>query len=487
MRYGFQESLVTIVGAADTLVEFEEFVRETDTTRFPAESLGIVSAEQASLMDMLTEDKFQGFKRAPVIVEHPSAKARDEFVERFAITILKRNAVVGKAEDMMIEAIPDPYSAQATDLRPIEEIYDLDTDDRWDKRTDEQKAKDEEDKKEFNKAQKKGDISGDSFGPNPNRKKRQVSGEDENGNPLASVTDIKASRDDDGNIEIDSVLAVKGLHTPREGEEDAKKAPHDPNKPAATLAGSIAKQNNPLLKELQGAFDALTAEPDPDADSEDLEVDTKGMVAIYHKVEVTGSKLADIRPLLLAEEIDLAHTAVVQRNNAAGCWFTFMRQIQAEEATKVLTTAGLTVETYAVNDAGERLAPKGIQVVDQEREGEEHPRPWNIRAKEIRKMKKAEKEANRKTIKQGEFIFCGNYEGAVHGTIIYITPKSYFKETGKMWDQPLDIQHLLPLDFKEIGPGLYRSNARDWNHISFDLNSKGFKENLMLQIALNAM
>jgi hypothetical protein len=490
MRYAFQESLTTIVGAADTLVEFEDFVMATDTTRFPAETLGIVSAEQASLMDMLTEDKFQGFKKAPVVVEHPTPTARDAFIEKFGIIIVKRNAVVGKQEDMLLEAVPDPYSAQATDLRPIEEVHGLDVDDRWDKRSDEQKAKDEEDKKEFNKAQKKGDISGDSFGPNPNRKKPKKT-TDEHGNPLATVTDIKAVRDDDGNIEIDTVLAVKGLYEPREGEgdtyEDRMKVPHDPNKPGATLANSIANASNPLLDELRGAFEDLSKEPDADADDENLEVDTKGVIAIYHKVEVTGSKLAEVRALLLTNEIDLNHTAIVQRNNAVGCWFTFIRQMQAEETVAFLVAAGMTVETYAVNDAGERLVPKGVQVVDADREGEEHPRVWNFRAKEIRKMKKAEKDANRKTIKPGEFIFCGNYEGAVHGTIIYVTPKSYFKEHGKMWDQPLDIQHLLPMDFKEIGPGLYRSNARDWNHISFDMNSRGFKENLMLQIALNAM
>jgi hypothetical protein len=496
MRYAFEDRLISVVGAADTLMDFEEFVRLTDSTTVTPESLGVKSAELASLMDMLTEDRLQGFKKAPVTVEHLSASARDAFNERFGITVMKRNAVVNKHEDMLHAELENPYAADYSDPRAIEEIHDLDKDDRWDRRSDAEKAEDEAQKKAFKEAQKKGDISGDSFGPNPNRKKRVFGA---NGEPTTDVdaptgsqvhvTDIKASRNEDGSIEIDNVLAVKGLHEAREGEQDykeLKKAPHDPNRPGATLANSdaAAAANGPsLIDDLNRiltnkGIDALV-------DDENLEIDTKGHVAIYHKVEVTGAKLLDVFEPLLAAEIDLNHTAIVQRNNAQGCWFSFIRQLQAEEAATVLTTAGFTVETYAVNDAGERLVPKGVQVVDQSAVGDEHPRLWNFRAKEIRKMNAADKKANEKTIKPDEFLFCGNYEGAVLGTIIYVVPRSYFKEHNQMWDKPLNIAHILPMDFKEISPGIYRSNSRDWNHISFDMNSRGFKENLMLQIALN--
>ena len=484
MLYAFEDRLISVVGAADTLIDFEDFIRKTDSSFVKPEEIGVKSAELASLMDMLTEDLFQGFKKAPVMVEHLDTNARDAFNERFNITVVKRNAVINKHEDMLTAELEDPYSAEATDIRPIEEIYDLETNDHWDKRTEEEKTKDEENKKAFKESQKKGDISGDSFGPNPERKRKGKDADDTD--PNVFVTDIKAYRGDDGELEIDTVLAVKGLHDAREDEQDykeLKKAPHDPNRQAATLANSdAAKEASDKADEEARQSKALA---EAEADSEDLEVDMRGHIAIYHKVDVDGSKLSDIRDLLMDEEIDLNHTAIVQRNNSIGCWFAFIRQIQAEEAAKVLVSAGFTVETYAVNDAGERLAPKGIQVVDTTAEGEEHPRPWNFRAKEIRKMKADEKKANLKTVKPPEFIFCGNYEGAVHGTIIYITPRSYFKEHNKMWEDSLEINHLLPLDFSEVSPGVYRSKSRDWNHISFDLNSRGFKENLMLQIALN--
>lgn len=486
MLYAFEDRLISVVGAADTLIDFEDFIMKTDSSFVKPEDIGVKSAELVSLMDMLTEDRYQGFKKAPVMVEHVDTGSRDAFNERFSITVVKRNAVINKHEDMLHAELEDPYSAEATDVRSIEEIHDLEANDKWDKRTEEEKTKDEENKKAFKESQKKGDISGDSFGPNPDRKRKSKDNADDDTNPNIYVTDIKAYRGDDGEIEIDTVLAVKGLHEPREGEQDykeLKKAAHDPNKIAATLANSIANQeaSDKAAEEAR----QIKASVEAETDSEDLEVDICGHVAIYHKVEVSGSKLADIRELLMAEEIDLNHTAIVQRNNSVGCWFAFIRQIQAEEAANVLTAAGFTVETYAVNDAGERLAPKGVMVVDTTTQGEEYPRPWNFRAKEIRKMKADEKKANLKTVKPDEFIFCGNYEGAVQGTVIYITPRSYFKEHNKMWEGSLEINHLLPMDFSEVSPGVYRSKSRDWNHISFDLNSRGFKENLMLQIALN--
>ena len=495
MRYAFEQRLTTIVAAADSLVEFEEFVKETDSTMVQPDALGVKSAEIADMMAMLSEENLQGFKKAPVIVEHLSQSARDKFNERFAIVVLKRNAVLDRQEDMLHAELDDPYAADYADPRPIEEIYDLDREDKWDKRSEEEKQQDLDMKKKLKELQKKGEISGDSFGPDPNRKRRVFDGE---GKPTTDVdvpkgdqvhiTDVRATRNSDGEIEIDDVLAVKGLHTTREGEgtyEERIKAPQKPTEGLGHTLATAHEREHERQAELIRAQAELDAAK-PEYDDENLEIDTKGLVAIYHKVEVANAKLAHIRPALQAADIDL-NMAIVSRNSAAGCWFAWLRQLQAEQSAEVLTKAGFTVETYAVNDAGERLAPKGVTVIDTDEEAEVLPRPWNFRARELRQMKAAERKANDKTIKPDEFIFVGNYEGAVHGTVIYITPKSYFKEHGIMWDKPLNIGHLLPADISEVTPGVYRSKSRDWNHISFDLNSRGFKENLMLQIALNAM
>jgi hypothetical protein len=295
---------------------------------------------------------------------------------------------------------------------------------------------------------------------------------------------VRAHRNDDGTIELDDILAVKGLHddiTP-----DMVLAPiTDENKTEATLEKSHSAQV--ARAQVQADAEAAArAAPIDETDSDNLEIDIEGIVAIYHKVEVTGAKLKDVWPVLEAADVYLNQVAIVQRNDPNGCWFVFLRQLQAEESANILIAANFTVETYAVNDAGERLAPKGIQVVDELREDEQHPRPWNFRSREIGKMKVGEKRENLKTYQPKEFCFVGNYEGAVHGTVMYITPIAYFKEKGKMWEKPLNISHLLPRDLEEVAPGIYRTKSRDWNNLSFDMAQRGFRENLLLQLHLNS-
>jgi hypothetical protein len=485
LLYALEDGLISIVGAADTLIELEAFVTATDENfGATAEALGVKSAVVASLMDLLTDDTYQGFKKAPVIIEHLSVDSKLAFNEKFGIEILKRNALIGRADDMLHAEKVDPYSAEADDQRSLEEIHGLDKEDKWDRRSDDEKEKDEENRKMFKEGQKKGDISGDSFGPNPNRKpKKNADGSD------VSVTDIKAHRDyDTGEVVLDDVLAQKGLHEVEEGDERTYGERNKEALPADRTPNTLATSEE-QRKAAEAAVAAAKAYTDSlkvvDADDEDLEIDTAGHVAIYHKVEVMGAKLDAIRALLTVADIDLNHTAIVQRNNAAGCWFAFIRQIQAEESTAVIITAGISAETYAVNDAGERLAPKGIQVVDQSAGATDAPRPWNFRSKEIGKMTAAEKKANWKTVTPDEFVFCGAYEGPEQGTVVYITPRSYFRETNEEWNKPLDIQHILPMDLTEVSPGVYRSKSRDWNHVSFDMNTRGFKENLLLQVMLN--
>jgi hypothetical protein len=499
MLYAFENGNMVIVGAADDMVDFEKFIAATNSVIVSGESLGVKSAELCTLVDVLTEDYLQGFKRCPVVVEHLSAETRHIFEQKFNIAIVKRNACLSKHEAMINALVADPYSAsEATDQRSIEEIYGLDEKDEWDERSEEEKEQDAAYKKAYEDAAKKGEISGDSFGPNPNRKKKGKKAEGEDKAPELHVTDVRAHETNDGEIKIDNILAVKGLHDTREGEPDTYegriRAPLETNG-STTMADALARRRRgePVIPvEKRDAPDESVLVAVIEDDTTDLEINTKGAVAIYHKVEVTGSKLADIWPVLEAADIYLKHEvegAVVQRNSPDGCWFAYYRQLQAEGAAKALTVAGFNVETYAVNDAGERLVPKGskVSVVDTLRPDEIEPRPWNFRGPEIRKMNAEAKRLNVKSMSPKEFIFVGSYHDAQHGTVIYITPASYFRDKGKMWEKPLDIAHILPRDIEELNPGVYRTRSRDWNNVSFDLHSRGFKENLMLQLYLNQL
>ena len=462
MIYAFEDKLVTFVTAGDSLEEFEQLIAKIDAMDgVLLQSKGVVSADQAGMMEMLTEDVFGGLTKAPLVITHASNQdARAAFLAEFNIVILKRNAAVKKQIDMLDALVEDPYSPDATDTRTIEEIYGLAENDPYDKRTEEEIESDEAKKKLWDAAKKAGDLSGDSFGPNPKKSEESK----------ASVTDIKTSIGADGKIQIDSVIGVKGLH-------DAPKAPKASNRTMDQIISGIAGGDTKAMEEAKAAAEA-------EEDSTDMTVDPEGMVAIFYKVEVADKKLSDIRSTAFLGQFDL-DLAAAMRNSPTGSWVAFARQAQAEEMEALLVSHGFEVKSYAVNDLGERLVPEGVEVVDASAPKAEKPRPWNRMASKIAGMTEEERKENADSLSTSEFIFCGNYEGAVLGTIIYITPRSYFAEHGKMWDQPLEIQAMLPRDFVEISPGVYRSMARDWNNISFDLASRGMKENLSLQIHLN--
>lgn len=465
MNYAFEDKLVTYVTAGDSIEEFEQLIAKIDAIDGVALGMkGIVSADQAGMMEMLTEDVFAGLTKAPLVITHTSnSDLRAAFYAEFGVTVLKRNAAIKKQVDMLDALVEDPYSPEAKDTRTIEEIHGLVDNDPFDKRTDEEMEADEEKKKLWDKAKKSGDLSGDSFGPNPNRKKKS----DE---PQTHITDIKTSIGADGRIQIDSAIGVKGLH----------------DKPKVASSRSMDDILAGVTGGDQSALDAAKAAVNNDADSEDVTVDPQGMVAIFYKLELDGKKLSDLRACAAAHNFDL-ELAAAMRNSPTGSWVAFARQIQAEELEAILSAAGFGVKNYAVNDIGERLVPEGIEVVDVASPKAEKPRPWNWMASKIDAMSEEERKENEGSVSTSEFIFCGNYEGADQGTIIYITPRSYFSEKGEMWGEPLNINAILPRDFVEVSPGVYRSMSRDWNHISFDLASRGMKENLSLQIYLNSL
>jgi len=436
MRYAIKDGLTTIIGAADTLIEFDELINQLDVNLNPPEKTGIVNAEVPSVLELMMEDKYEGFKRSPLIVTHKDEESSDLFNDRYGIICIKRNALLQKHENMLDAAISESDTEDGAAALTIEEMYGLTEDDPWDQRSAEEIEQDEQMKKLYDEAKKKGELSGDSFSPT---KKKSKSG--------VYVTDVHTHTDSDGELHIDKALVVQ-------------------------KGGSKKKQTIFIEAE--------------EADNDDnVEIDTSGPIAIYYRMDVTASKISEIRPILE----DAGSTFVVARNIAAGCWFAFITQHQAEKAGKVLTDLGHVIDIYAVNDAGERLiakGAKGVELIDPNAAADEIelPRPWNERSKEIALMTKAEKEANWKTVKPDEFYISGTYTIAT-GTVVQITPKSYFNRKNRFWGKPLNINHLLPDDLKEVSPGTYVSKSRDWNHVSYAMARLGYSENMMLQVYLN--
>lgn len=452
MLYAHQDGLRVIVAAASTVSELEKFYATASTAE-----RGEVN--RPAPFDMMLDEYLSRFKVPPIIIEYSNDDDVEALIADYGITLVKKNALVDRHADMVEELDKVIDEETLPEGMTIGEFYGLDKDDPWDKRSDEEKAQDEAFKKAYEEAKAAGKLSGDSFAAPKGDNVR--------------VTDINTVTDADGNIVIRDVMAQKGLHADNSEEREAAEAAK-----AAGLPQPTADTSAP-------AAAPSKTEVEVEVDSDDLSIDPNGMVAVYHKVEVTGAKLAEVKPVLTAVKIDVDALATVQRNSSTGCWFAFLRLTQAEKVAETLGNAGYEVEVYGVNDLGERLVPKGVQIVDTEAERVDPPRPWNDRAAEIPAMTDEEKAANDKSLDASEFLFTGAYHGAETGCILFVTPKSYFAAHKVMYPEPLDIAALLPPDLKEVSPGVYKTTSRDWINLTQDMARRGFIESILLQLYLN--
>ena len=430
MLYAFEDDQVVFVAAATKTEEFKSFMAKMMAmSQEDLEAHHLQSADPVSFTSMLTDQRFSDMKMSPIALYF--TQRNQSFLDYHQIKIVSLNNAKDRLEDMLAEDEADPYAHDSEDNRTIGEIHSLDDGDRWDKRTEEEMAEDAKMRKLYEEAKKNGDLSGDdSFAPATNKKTE------------ARVTDIRTRVNPDGSVDIESAIGVKGLYDkPKEKAEDEEV-------------------------------------------STDMAIDVGGEIAIYYKVDIESQRISKIEEAL-GDTFDL-DTATAYRNSPDGCWAAFPRQAQAARLSALLESVGIASKVYGVNDAGERLAPEGVEVVDTQAEVEQPPRRWNKRAAEIEAMSDEEKAENLKTVRASEFLFCGKYYGPGRGVFLTITPASYFSETGEKWDGSLEeIKHLLPLDISEVEPGVYHTNSRDWNNVSFDMARRGFIESMRLQMYLN--
>ena len=224
------------------------------------------------------------------------------------------------------------------------------------------------------------------------------------------------------------------------------------------------------------------------------EIDPEGMIAIYHRLDVWGIDLAvvlqDIRAASEVQEKDLLASIVSARGQMPDhCWLACATKRGAETLEAILRASSrytsTEIEVYGVNDRGERLMPKGIQIVEAVVEAEP-PRPWNSLAAEWDAMDAETRKKDGIRITGKEFIYCGDYKGPANGCIVYIVPARYFKEHGELWEGPIDFT--LPSDLKQVRPGIYQTKSRgDWLNLQTTLSGAGMGESMMLQMHVNLL
>lgn len=460
MLYGIKDDeTTTIVAAADNIAELEAFftVSSTDNQHF-------VGITQPGLVECLADDRFKNFRKPPYVVIHTDAAQQDAFIEQFDITLLKPNALISKHNAMVEKMATDPYAWDSNDNRTIGEILGLDKYDPWDHRSEEEKAADLERQKQYkeqaDKEKAKGNLSGDSFSAPKDSD--------------LSITDVRVTQNSDGTIDIDNILAVKGLHE----DNDADRVALDAEMKARKQGLSVPEN---LVEDEPETDLSVNENGRPLLDPNDTE-------GSYFKFDVLMATLEDLIEAGLDKD-PLYSNRTNAGNEGIGSWFAFKRRVQANMFRQAVKDAGFSVEdVYGCDAYGERLLPRnitGVQVVDAAEEAEIGPRPWNDRAVELLKMTDEEKAANWKTVTGKEFILCGEYEGPDLGCIVYIVPRQYWEKHRAMYPESLNINHILPQDMEEVKPGIYQSKSRDWNRLSYDLAQRKFAESYTLRIYLS--
>jgi hypothetical protein len=533
MLYGYIRDQELIVVAADSMVEFDSFPKaiEHETIR-------------PEVVDMMMDDFFQRLRVPPFIVFGVNIDTVGVPVE-----LKLPNRLISLHNQMISDLMDDPYAAEITeDRRKIGEIHGISEVDKWDQRSDEEKEKEKADaekmKKVYDEAKKKGNLSGESFGPVPTTKEDTV-----------HVTDINVTIDDDGNVKVSDVTAVKrdGGADPSDyifatecldeftngtnttivsilSKDDLSNYAmfQSPRALAVELAnclpttmreisfgrfeyamGSEHVANTELLVkgfdysfDYQRALDRSTTDNHKvwsgrrdkqaaysrtidESFSEDGVIDSSGMIAIYFKMEVENKSVEEVEPLLHSKGVLFATS--IRRNSPTGCWFAFLRQSDAQLAVEAVQAFGFVAEEYGSNSDGERLAPKGVAVVDTGAASAIGPRPWNALAPELALMTDEQKAANLKSYKGSEFIATVSYDGPKKGFTAYICPASWFDEHQKFYPESLGIGHLLESSFKEVSPGVYNSKSFDLNSGSFSIfNKSKMAESVLLQLHLNS-
>lgn len=219
MLYGYYinekypATFTTMVVAADFYHEIENWFKQIiETEKFFYDDYYI-----PSFVDMMMDECYSSYKKLVYAFYHRSSDDQEKFVEKHNIVIKGKTYCQGRHDDMLdlqkeldgvdTGGIFSPVNKDKT----IEEIFGLKEDDKWDRRSEQEKEYDKHMRAQMKKAQAKGDMSGDSFGgaveiPEVDNETLNKNFKDD----IVRVTEIRVDVDKDtGEVSIDNILARK--------------------------------------------------------------------------------------------------------------------------------------------------------------------------------------------------------------------------------------------------------------------------------------
>ena len=480
MKYAYQDHNRTVVFAADSIKEFDNF-KQGDHT-FPHETVVF-----PDIIDMLGDPVMRRYSIGPVVL----CDCPDELITANDIKLVPINRTMGAYDDMLEKARLESEMGQdeMSDRRTVGEILGITDYDPWSNLTPEQQAEQKALNEKMEAEHKAGALSDDSF-----------SGETLQGGNIV-VRDINVKIDSSGAV-TGSISATRTEITPHEilvGDHSydindvlAKmRVPENriiENEPGRVLVRLHSFQ----IEQIERFFAAdgitdfsIIGEASGDEIPEDA---IQNFAPGYTKehvffvcssaLDVPSSRalLADLSPVIASHEV------------SGRGWLVCLRRKQAEYLADELMTNGVDAHVVAVNRFGIPIVdPKGIfKVIDDGEVKEYGPRPWDEDTTAWDAFTTEERKAEIEKIEPGEFMFAVR-EGGQYGfkSRVWISPVAYFKREEKLWEGFLPIDDLVASGvlthekqaiFKTRYTGTETRNA---------LSKMGLYESILLHLYLN--
>lgn len=194
--YGYKEMVddrvATLVVAAESVQDYTTFCDTLRQMDVGDEEAKFEEIYTSNFLDALRDERYKGYKHPVLCVYHKDEEQREAFCTQH--NVLEVNTATGRDRqaDMLHSEKKRVEEETLTDEEKnmtIEERHGLDKNDPWDRRSEEEKAQDEEMKQKMAEARKKGELSGDSFSGAADQR---ASRERFNGVPLSRTDAIKA-------------------------------------------------------------------------------------------------------------------------------------------------------------------------------------------------------------------------------------------------------------------------------------------------------
>jgi len=226
----------TLVTSADSKGEYDEFIKVALAQ--PKSDRNFNEVFTSEPLQHWTEDRFRPYKVPVHCFHHDDEAQRETFFKEWNIKELENAQQSADAQkNMADEELTEREDAEWEDFKKrrdeaiekgeeperqetIGETLGLDVHDPWDRRTDEEKEQDRQMREYAEAARQSGQMTTDSFSPDPRRDPNQADGK-------LHVVDAEGVKlNPDGTIDINSIVAAK-WHQPT-GPSGQSGGPGDP-------------------------------------------------------------------------------------------------------------------------------------------------------------------------------------------------------------------------------------------------------------------